>query len=187
MRRGRAAVAAGLLLLLAGCSSDDDASTAGNTSVAEPAPTTNAPGTLPAESPCTDEVAVSPRRSDGGHYRQGAPAKDTLLEPGVTGTRLVISGYVLFPDCRTVPGAVLDVWQADAAGRYDDTGWRLRGVLRSDEAGRYAIETIVPGGVDGAEPVVHIKASEAVGGRVLTTAVPVDQPVIRFDVVIEVG
>jgi hypothetical protein len=45
----------------------------------------------------------------------------------------------------------------------------------------------VPGGVDGAEPVVHIKASEAVGGRVLTTAVPVEQAVIRFDVVIEVG
>jgi protocatechuate 3,4-dioxygenase beta subunit len=187
MSRGRAAIAAGLLLLLAGCSSDDDASTSGSTSVSDPAQTTNPPSTLPPESPCTDEVAVSPRRSDGGHYRQGAPAKDTLLEPGVTGTRLVISGYVLFPDCRTVPGAVLDVWQADAAGRYDDTGWRLRGVLRSDEAGRYAIETIVPGDVDGAEPVVHIKASEAVGGRVLTTAVPVDQPVIRFDVVIEVG
>jgi protocatechuate 3,4-dioxygenase beta subunit len=187
MSRGRAAVAAGLLLLLAGGSSDDDASTSSSTSVSDPAPTTYPPSTLPAESPCTDEVAVSPRRSDGGHYRQGAPAKDTLLEPGVTGTRLVISGYVLFPDCRTVPGAVLDVWQADAAGRYDDTGWRLRGVLRSDEAGRYAIETIVPGGVEGAEPVVHIKASEAVGGRVLTTAVPVDQPVIRFDVVIEVG
>ena len=186
MSRGRAAVAAGLLLV-AGCSSDDDASTSGITSVSEPARTTIAPATLPAESPCTDEVAVSPRRSDGGHYRQGAPAKDTLLEPGVTGTRLWISGYVLFPDCRTVPGAVLDVWQADAAGRYDDSGWLLRGVLRSDEAGRYAIETIVPGGVDGAEPVVHIKASEAVGGRVLTTAVPVDQPDIRFDVVIEVG
>ncbi len=130
---------------------------------------------------------MSPRRSDGGHYRSGAPAKETLLEPGVSGARLVISGYVLFPDCRPVPGAVVDVWQADADGRYDDTGWRLRGVLRSDEAGRYAIETIVPGGVDGEEPVVHIKASEAVGGRVLTTAVPVEQPMIRFDVVIEVG
>jgi protocatechuate 3,4-dioxygenase beta subunit len=186
MSRGRGAVIA-VLLVLAGCSSENDASTAGTSSVAEPAPTTNPLITLPAASPCTDEIAVSPRRSDGGHYRPGAPAKDTLLEPGVTGTRLVISGYVLFPDCRTVPGAVLDVWQADAQGRFDDTGWRLRGVLRSDEAGRYAIETIVPGRVDGAEPVVHIKASEAVGGRVLTTAVPVDQPVIRFDVVIEVG
>jgi protocatechuate 3,4-dioxygenase beta subunit len=182
---GRVAVLAGLVIL-AGCSSDD-ASTSGGTSVAEPTPTTSAPATLPAEAPCTDEIAVSPRRSDGGHYRPGAPAKNTLLEPGVNGAPLVISGYVLFPDCRPVPGAVLDVWQADADGRYDETGWRLRGVLRSDEAGRYTIETIVPGGVDGAEPVVHIKASEAVGGRVLTTAVPVGQPVIRFDVVIEVG
>jgi protocatechuate 3,4-dioxygenase beta subunit len=186
MSRGRGAIVAGMLIL-AGCSSDDDASTSASDTDAEPTPTTNLLATLPPASPCSDEIAVSPRRSDGGHYRPGAPAKDTLLEPGVTGTRLVISGYVLFPDCRTVPGAVLDVWQADAQGRFDDTGWRLRGVLRSDDAGRYVIETIVPGRVDGAEPVVHIKASEAVGGRVLTTAVPVDQPVIRFDVVIEVG
>jgi hypothetical protein len=89
MSRGRDAVIA-VLLVLAGCSSENDASTAGTSSVAEPAPTTNPLTTLPAASPCTDEIAVSPRRSDGGHYRPGAPAKDTLLEPGVTGTRLVI-------------------------------------------------------------------------------------------------
>jgi protocatechuate 3,4-dioxygenase beta subunit len=172
------------LFILAACSPGDGAS-APTTPPTTP-PATRA-STLPPESPCSDEIAVSPRRSDGGHYRPGAPAKDTLLEPGVTGTPLVISGYVLFPDCRTVPGAVLDVWQADADGRYDDTGWRLRGILRSDDAGRYVIETIVPGSVDGAEPVVHVKASEAVGGRVLTTAVPAEQPVVRFDIVIEVG
>ena len=168
------------LLVLAACSSGDDASAPMTTA-------TDVVASLPPESPCTDQIAVSPRRSDGGHYRPGAPAKETLLEPGVTGARLVISGYVLFPDCRAVPGAVLDVWQADAEGRYDDTGWRLRGVLHSDAAGRYAIETIVPGGVDGEAPVVHVKASEAVGGRVVTTAVPIDEPAVRFDVVIEVG
>jgi protocatechuate 3,4-dioxygenase beta subunit len=185
MGRQGAAVLAGLLILAA-CSSGDGASTPTTTAVTTP-PATTLPSTLPPQSPCSDEIAVSPRRSDGGHYRPGAPTKDTLLEPGVTGTLLVISGYVLFPDCRTVPGAVLDVWQADADGRYDDTGWHLRGILRSDDAGRFVIETIVPGSVDGADPVVHVKASEAVGGRVLTTAIPAAQPVVRFDIVIEVG
>jgi protocatechuate 3,4-dioxygenase beta subunit len=185
MDRPRAAVLAGLLAV-AGCSSENGASRSDST-VTEPARGADPLDELPAESPCADEIAVTARQSDGGHYRPGAPAKDTLLEPGVHGTRLVISGYVLFPDCRTVPGAVLDVWQADAAGRFDDSGWRLRGILRSDETGRYAIETIVPRGVDGADPVVHIKASETFGGRILTTAVPIERTSVRFDIVIEVG
>jgi protocatechuate 3,4-dioxygenase beta subunit len=163
-------------------------------------------GTLPAESPCTGEVAVTPRRSDGGHYRSGAPAKETLVEPGVAGTPLLITGYVLFPDCRTVPDAVLDVWQADADGRYDDEAWQLRGVLRADAAGRYTIETILPGSVDGDPPTVHMKVAEEIGGRIVTSQVylapPADAPrpelavdpaeaseglVARFDVVIETG
>jgi protocatechuate 3,4-dioxygenase beta subunit len=161
---------------------------------------------LPAESPCTGEVPVTPRRSDGGHYRSGAPAKETLVEPGVEGTPLVITGYVRFPDCRTVADAVLDVWQADADGRFDDEGWRLRGVLRADAQGRYAIETILPGSVDGEPPTVHMKVAEEIGGRIVTTQVylvpPEEAPrpelavepdasgdglVARFDVVIEVG
>jgi protocatechuate 3,4-dioxygenase beta subunit len=163
-------------------------------------------GALPAEAPCSGEVAVTPRRSDGGHYRSGAPAKASLVEPGVAGTPLLITGYVLFPDCRTVPDAVLDVWQADADSRYDDEGWRLRGVLRADADGRYAIETIVPGSVDGDPPTVHMKVAEEIGGRIVTSQVylapPADAPrpelavepaatsdglVARFDVVIETG
>ncbi len=161
---------------------------------------------LPAESPCTGKIAVTPRRSDGGHYRAGAPEKDTLAEPGVEGTALVIRGYVLFPDCRTVGDAVLDVWQADADGLFDDEGWRLRGVLRSDAAGRYTIETILPGSVDGEPPTVHMKVAEDIGGRIVTTQLYLAPPdaaprpelavdptesgdglEARFDVVIEVG
>jgi protocatechuate 3,4-dioxygenase beta subunit len=47
-------------------------------------------------------------------------------------------------------GAVVDVWQADAEGRYsnEDMGdgdrWHLRGRQRTDAAGRYTIETILP-------------------------------------------
>ena len=59
------------------------------------------------------------------------------------------------PDCRTpLPGALLDVWQADHAGQYDikepasltdRTPLRLRGRLLTDAQGHYEIETIVPG------------------------------------------
>jgi protocatechuate 3,4-dioxygenase beta subunit len=98
------------------------------------------------------------------------------------------------------------VWQADADGHFDDGGWRLRGVLRADSEGRYTIETVLPGSVEGDPPTVHLKVAEAVGGRIVTTQVYLASPETaprselavepaesddgleaRFDVVIEVG
>lgn len=45
---------------------------------------------------------------------------------------------------RPVPGAVLDFWQANETGIYDRKGTHLRGKVRADGAGRYAVRTIVP-------------------------------------------
>jgi protocatechuate 3,4-dioxygenase beta subunit len=44
-----------------------------------------------------------------------------------------------------VAGAKVDVWQADDSGAYDNAGYRLRGYTLTDDSGRYAMETIVPG------------------------------------------
>lgn len=38
----------------------------------------------------------------------------------------------------------LDFWQADDSGSYDNHGYRLRGIVRSDEEGRYRLRTVVP-------------------------------------------
>jgi catechol 1,2-dioxygenase len=91
----------------------------------------------------------------GPFYRGGAPARTKLGDPGEPGELLVVSGTVYGPDCRTpLPGAVLDVWQANSAGLYDidkpenftdRTAFRLRGRLLTDAQGRYEIETILPG------------------------------------------
>ena len=91
----------------------------------------------------------------GPFYRAGAPARTRLTDPGEAGDVLMLSGTVYGPDCRTpLPGALLDVWQADHAGHYDikepasltdRTPFRLRGRLLTDAQGRYEIETIVPG------------------------------------------
>ena len=43
-----------------------------------------------------------------------------------------------------VPGAQLDFWQADGEGLYDKKGVHLRGVVFTDDAGRYRIETVTP-------------------------------------------
>jgi protocatechuate 3,4-dioxygenase beta subunit len=123
---------------------------------------------LPEELPCSGELAATSRMSEGEHYRSGSPEKVALVEPGMVGTRLLITGYVLLPDCRPADGAVLDVWQADADGVYDDAGTRLRGVFRADDHGRYAIDTIMPGVHDDRPPHVHMKLAEGPNGRIVT-------------------
>ena len=48
------------------------------------------------------------------------------------GQRLVVARTVLTTDCRPVQRALLDFWQADDAGAYDNRGYRLRGHQFSD-------------------------------------------------------
>jgi protocatechuate 3,4-dioxygenase beta subunit len=84
------------------------------------------------------------------------------------GTRVIVSGTVLTLDCRPLSGVVLDFWQADASGVYDNAGYRLRGHLTSDSDGRYSLQTIVPGEYPGRTQHIHVKV-EAPGRPVLTT------------------
>jgi protocatechuate 3,4-dioxygenase beta subunit len=84
------------------------------------------------------------------------------------GTRLVIEGSVLTTGCKPLARAVLDFWQADAAGRYDNAGYRLRGHQLTNEAGRYRLETIVPAEYQARTRHIHVKV-QAPGQPALTT------------------
>ena len=44
---------------------------------------------------------------------------------------------------------MVDLWQADNKGDYDNSGYRLRGHQRADADGRYRFRTIVPGSLSG--------------------------------------
>lgn len=84
----------------------------------------------------------------GPFHRRGAPARTSIAGAEEPGERIRVVGRVLQHDCKTpVKGAVLDVWHADARGRYDNESedFRLRGQLTTDERGAYAFETIKPG------------------------------------------
>ena len=65
-------------------------------------------------------------------------------------------------------GALVDLWHADAAGVYDNAGYRLRGHQFTDETGRYYFETIVPGLYPGRTRHFHVKV-EAPNRPILTT------------------
>lgn len=83
----------------------------------------------------------------GPYYKEGAPIKEGKEFVGeMEGERLVVTGKVMsFLDCNPVNGAVLDFWQADSKGKYDNTDFNLRGKVISDENGNYTLDTILPG------------------------------------------
>ena len=83
----------------------------------------------------------------GPYYKEGAPIKEGKEFVGeMEGERLVVAGKVMsFPDCHPVNDAVLDFWQADSKGKYDNTDFNLRGKVISDENGNYTLHTILPG------------------------------------------
>jgi protocatechuate 3,4-dioxygenase beta subunit len=70
--------------------------------------------------------------------------------------------------CQPIAHALLDFWQADSNGNYDNTGFRLRGHQYTDNQGRYSLETVVPGEYPGRTRHIHVKV-QAPGHPVLTT------------------
>ena len=112
----------------------------------------------------------TPRDAEGPFYKAGAPRKASLAEPATKGERMVLTGTVYARDCKPVPNALLDFWQADEKGEYDNAGFRYRGLVVADANGRYRIETILPGEYPGRPRHLHVKV-QAPGGRALTTQI----------------
>ena len=86
----------------------------------------------------------------------------------MAGTKIIVSGRVLSADCKPVVRALIDAWQADARGEYDNTGFTLRGHQFTDDGGRYQLETVMPGVYPGRTRHIHVKV-QAPGQPVLTT------------------
>jgi protocatechuate 3,4-dioxygenase beta subunit len=80
----------------------------------------------------------------GPFYKEGAPFKQTLGEGVKEGERLIITGKVTDMRCQPIKNAVLDIWQANSTGKYDNEGFTLRGKINTDNDGNYVIDTIVP-------------------------------------------
>jgi protocatechuate 3,4-dioxygenase beta subunit len=95
--------------------------------------------------PLLGEGRVGPQDNDLTRQHPGEPQ----------GQRIIVHGRLLDGDGRPVPNSLVEIWQANAAGRYRHTGDRwpapldpnFDGVGRTltDEAGRYEFTTIKPG------------------------------------------
>ena len=83
----------------------------------------------------------------GPFYRENPPSRIAIAE-GEAGTVLTIRGVVYGDDCQTpLSNTVVDVWQADSNGEYDNnsSAYRLRGQMTTDARGEYEFKTILPG------------------------------------------
>jgi catechol 1,2-dioxygenase len=105
---------------------------------------------------------------EGPFYRPNAPLRSVLAEPH-DGEPLIVTGSVHDTWSQPVAGALIDVWQAssgpDAAATYDNDSdrYRFRGRLRTDDEGRFRVDTVLPGryfDVDRLRPRhIHFKVS----------------------------
>jgi protocatechuate 3,4-dioxygenase beta subunit len=159
---------------------------------------------------CGDGDAPTPRQTEGPFFTPDSPERRVLVEAGVAGTPLIVEGFVLSTRCEPVPDALLDFWQADGNGVYDNRGYRLRGHQFAGADGRFRLETVVPGSYGARTRHLHVKV-QAPGGPVLTTQLyfpnepqnardPIFDPVLvmqvedadggrraRFDFVLDLG
>ena len=133
------------------------------------------PGARPAEG------CETPAQTEGPFYPTHPPP-DTDLDlttirgraDRAEGVVIGISGLVLDEGLQPVPGALVDIWQANRHGRYAheadpnpaplDPAFQGSAQLRTDAQGRYRFTTIIPGAYPAAEgwmrpPHIHFKVA----------------------------
>lgn len=113
-------------------------------------------------------LAPTPSNTLGPFYKKGAPRRESLIEPGMTGTPLVVAGRIINTDGKALTDAKVEVFHADASGEYDMSGFRCRGEIPVGGEGVYRLESVVPGGYGGRAQHIHYVVS-APGHRRLVT------------------
>lgn len=84
---------------------------------------------------------------DGGgpYYEPNTPFRANIAPDSNQGTALTVRGKVLAADCKTpLANHILDVWQANESGNYEDSWYRGRVV--TDSEGTYEFTTVIPKG-----------------------------------------
>ncbi len=94
------------------------------------------------------EIGARPDLFPPEHYVLASPS----AKGEVAGEQIVLEGVVLDAAGQVVPDAMIEIWQADSAGRYADgssnSGFIGFGRSSTSEDGVYRFRTIRPGRVD---------------------------------------
>src|SRR5260370_29536440 len=135
-------------------------------------------GLLAAQRALAATLATTPHQTEGPFYPVNFPTdmdNDLVQVRGqaaqAMGTVLHLEGRVLDPSGRTVPGALIEIWQCDAQGIYDhprqpgrerrDSAFQGYGRMLVDAEGRYSFRTLKPVAYPGRTPHIHFKVAAA--------------------------
>lgn len=148
-------------------------------------------GILPANSGKAARVSATPPQTEGPFY----PVRDRLDKDAdmtlVAGQSEMAKGQVVTVEGRVLDsltgqvlaGALVEFWQACATGKYDhpadpntaelDPNFQYWAQVQTDDLGRFAIKTIIPGSYPASSdwvrpPHIHVKV-HAAGYPLLTT------------------
>jgi len=115
----------------------------------------------------------TPRQSTGPFYPDVLPSESDAdlvrIGPGpaALGEEIEVSGQVLGLDGRPIANGFVELWQANANGRYShsrdtsaaplDPNFQGYGIVRTDEQGRYRFRTIKPGEYPGRARHLHFR------------------------------
>ena len=106
--------------------------------------------------------------TSNGKYDWNDAFSNNLVTADTSGERVRVEGRVFDGDGKPVPDCMLEIWQADAQGRFADpqdtraqpnSSFRGFGRCGTDKDGGYAFDTIKPGSVpdpDGKPQAPHI-------------------------------
>jgi protocatechuate 3,4-dioxygenase beta subunit len=119
------------------------------------------------------KCVLIPEQTEGPYYLAGEKVRRNITE-GRPGARLLLHTTVLdVATCKPIPGAIVDVWHADASGVYSGFGSGassrtfMRGLQRTNAGGVATFQTVYPGWYTGRTVHVHVKVH--VGGNVAHT------------------
>jgi protocatechuate 3,4-dioxygenase, alpha subunit len=114
-----------------------------------------------------------------GKYEWNDAFNNNLITPDTSGERIRVEGRVFDGDGAVVPDCMLEIWQADAQGRFSDpqdkralpnSSFKGFGRCGTDVNGFYAFDTIKPGQVadpDGKPQAPHILLAVYARGMLL--------------------
>jgi catechol 1,2-dioxygenase len=102
------------------------------------------------------KIAGTPRTIEGPLYVAGAPLRDgydRMDDGGEDGMAvpMFLDGQILDLGGQPIPGALVDLWQANSKGNYShfdpsQSEFNLRRRIVTDAQGRYRVRSIVPSG-----------------------------------------
>ena len=131
--------------------------------------------------PECDDDDMTPEQSAGPYYKPSSPLKDDFTADAPEGRSLLLGGTIADSACKPLSGCMIEFWQADQHGNYDNRGFRLRGHQFTDALGRYMLQTIWPGLYPGRTRHIHIRIQPTSGGLLTTQVYFPDEPRNRSD------